>query len=126
LVGLGEYGDDFYSRETLPNLRLPRWNLPREFEPSELERTPEPFLLTPRPPEAAARHFAREHNRPITLLDGVDDDAARAYVAQAEQLVLRMQQNPETRPQGIIATLTAFVDALWQSLSQPVANAANK
>jgi len=89
LIGLGEEGDDFYSRKTVPNLRLPRWNLPREFQMAEPELTPEPI--------------------------------ARAYHARAE-LVGRVKREPEARPQGIVAAVTAFIDALWQSLSQPVAN----
>jgi hypothetical protein len=122
LIGLGEEGDDFYSRQTLPNLRLPRWHLPREFEMFEAEQTPEPFFVTPRPPEDAAHYFDRERNRPITLLDGIDDEAARTYLQKAEELTRRVQLDSETRPQGIVATLSAFVDALWQALSMPVAN----
>ena len=122
LIGLGEDGDDFYSRKTIPNLRLPQWNLPREFELVDVEHTPEPFLVTPRPPDAAARYFDREHNRPVTLLDGIDEEATQVYLRRAEQLVHRMQQNPDTRPNGLVATLSAFVDAVWQAISMPVAN----
>jgi hypothetical protein len=124
LIGLGEDGDDFYSRKTLPNLRLPRWNLPREFDSplTEAERTPEPFLVTPRSPDAAAHYFDRDRNRPVMLLDGIDDQRSRDYILQAARLVARVQQDPETKPQGIVAAVTAFIDALWQALSTPVAN----